>query len=44
MGNPFDESLIAIVSPGLHVLAADSQNTIDPYELLISAQHGVTDR
>jgi polysaccharide biosynthesis transport protein len=35
MGNPFDESLIAIVSPGLHVLAADSQNTVDPYELLV---------
>ncbi len=34
-GNPFDESLIAIVSPGLHVLAADTQNAIDPYELLI---------
>ena len=35
MGNTFDESLIAIVSPGLHVLAADSQNAVDPYELLI---------
>ena len=35
MGNPFDDSAIAIVSPGLHVLAADSQNTIDPYELLV---------
>ncbi len=35
MGNPFDESLIAIVSPGLHVLAADSQNAVDPYELLV---------
>ncbi|MGA2094495.1 MAG: AAA family ATPase, partial [Sedimentisphaerales bacterium] len=35
MGNTFDESLIAIVSPGLHVLAADSQNAMDPYELLV---------
>jgi polysaccharide biosynthesis transport protein len=35
MGKTFDESLIAIVSPGLHVLAADSQNAIDPYELLV---------
>jgi capsular exopolysaccharide synthesis family protein len=35
MGNPLDDSAIAIVSPGLHVLASDSQNTIDPYELLV---------
>jgi succinoglycan biosynthesis transport protein ExoP len=35
MGTTFDESLIAIVSPGLHVLAADSQNATDPYELLV---------
>ncbi len=35
LGGMFDESLIAVVSPGLHVLAADSQNGIDPYELLV---------
>jgi polysaccharide biosynthesis transport protein len=35
MGSPADDSAIAIVSPGLHVLAADSQSTVDPYELLV---------
>ncbi|MGA2069875.1 MAG: polysaccharide biosynthesis tyrosine autokinase [Sedimentisphaerales bacterium] len=35
MGSPADDSAIAIVSPGLHVLASDSQNTVDPYELLV---------
>jgi polysaccharide biosynthesis transport protein len=35
MGSPADDSAIAVVSPGLHVLVADSQNTIDPYELLV---------
>jgi polysaccharide biosynthesis transport protein len=35
MGKPADESTIAVISPGLHVLVGNSQNTIDPYELLI---------
>jgi tyrosine-protein kinase Etk/Wzc len=35
MGSPPDDSVIAIVSPGLHVLAAGSQNSVDPYELLV---------
>jgi capsular exopolysaccharide synthesis family protein len=34
-GNIIDDSAIAIVSPGLHVLASDSQSTVDPYELLV---------
>ncbi len=35
MGSHMYDSAIAIVSPGLHVLACDSQDTSDPYELLI---------
>jgi capsular exopolysaccharide synthesis family protein len=35
MGTPSDDSVIAIVSPGLHVLAAGSQSSVDPYELLV---------
>jgi succinoglycan biosynthesis transport protein ExoP len=35
MGSPADESAIAVVAPGLHVLVGDSQNTVDPYELLV---------
>ncbi|MBN2020373.1 MAG: polysaccharide biosynthesis tyrosine autokinase [Sedimentisphaerales bacterium] len=34
-GSSFDDSLCIMVSPGLFVLAADSQNEKDPYELLI---------
>jgi polysaccharide biosynthesis transport protein len=34
-GSPADDSAITVVAPGLHVLVADSQNMIDPYELLI---------
>jgi polysaccharide biosynthesis transport protein len=35
MGSLVDDSTVAIVSPGLHVLVGDSQNAVDPYELLI---------
>jgi polysaccharide biosynthesis transport protein len=34
-GNISEDSAITIVSPGLHVLVSDSQNVVDPYELLV---------
>jgi len=36
MGGACDDSTLAIVSPGLSVLAADSRNEMDPYELLVA--------
>ncbi len=35
MGHVPAESVLAVVSPGLHVLSADMRNSVDPYELLV---------
>ena len=36
MGNKLEKAACAVFSNGLYVLAADSQSSIDPYELLAS--------